>query len=49
MRSFSILLHVTEIEALVRKGVLLPESRADPDAIQAAVNDFLSSALGNEA
>jgi hypothetical protein len=46
MRSFSILLHVTEIEALVRKGFLVPESRADPDAIRAAVHDFLFSALG---
>jgi hypothetical protein len=49
MRSVNILLLVTEIDALVRKGFLLPESRADPDAIQAAVNDFLSSALGDGA
>ena len=49
MRSFSILLHVTEIEALVRKGFLVPECRADPDAIQAAVHDFHFSALGDGA
>jgi hypothetical protein len=49
LRSISILLHVTEIDALVRKGFLLSQSRADPDAIQAAVNDFFFSALGDGA
>jgi hypothetical protein len=38
-----------EIKALVRKGFLLPQSRADPDAIHAAVNDLLSSSLGDGA
>ena len=49
MRSFSILLHVTEIEALIRKGFLVPQSRSDPDAIRAAVHDFLFSTLDDGA
>ena len=49
MRSLSILSHVTEIEALVRKGLLEHEHRADPDIIRRAVYDLLASALGDGA
>ena len=44
-----ILLHVTEIEALVRKGYLQPHQRENTEALQAAVCDLLAQALDNSA
>ncbi len=45
MRCVSVLLHVTEIEVLVRKGYLKNEFRKDPSAIQFAINSFVDDAL----
>ena len=48
-RHVGILLHVTEIEALVRKGYLLPDQREDSWALQFAVLELLGNALDNPA
>jgi hypothetical protein len=39
--SVRVLLHVTEIDALVEKGFLKPERRHDQDAVESAINDFI--------
>jgi hypothetical protein len=44
-RSIAILVHESDIEALVRKQLLDPERRNDRDAIQAAIHDLLYSVL----
>jgi hypothetical protein len=40
--------HVTEIEALIRKGYLDAKSRDDRDAVEAALGAFVDDALANE-
>jgi putative ABC transport system substrate-binding protein len=42
MRHVGILLHVTEIEALVRKGYLQPDQCENTEALQAAVDRILN-------
>ena len=49
MRCVRVQLHVTEIDALIRKGYLDPKSRDDRDAIYAALGAFVDDALANEA
>jgi hypothetical protein len=45
LRHVGILLHVTEIEALVRKGYLPADQREYTEALQAAVCDLLAHVL----
>ena len=49
MRTVRILLHVTEIEALIRKGYLDHKSRDDRDAVEFAISSFVDDALTNQA
>ena len=48
-RHVRIMLHVTEIEALIRKGYLSQDDREDTWALQTAVCDLLFQALGDSA
>jgi hypothetical protein len=43
--SVRVLLHVTEIDALVEKGFLKPERRHDQDAVESAINSFICYAF----
>ena len=49
LRLVGIMLHVTEIEALVRKGYLPPDEREDIWALQTAVHDLLDKTLNDSA
>ena len=49
MRHVGILLHVTEIDALVQKGYLQPHQRENTEALQAAVCDLLAQGLDSSA
>ena len=49
MRSLWIELRVTEIEALVRIGLLKAETRNDPNAIREALYEYLDQTLGRAA
>jgi hypothetical protein len=46
LRCFMIELRETEIDALIRKGLLGAESRHDYDSVQSALYAFLDHALG---
>jgi len=46
LRCFMIELRETEIDALVRKGLLEAEDRHDYDSVQSALYAFLDRALG---
>ena len=46
LRCFMIELRETEINALIRKGLLELENRQDYDSVQAALYAFLDRALG---
>jgi hypothetical protein len=46
LRCLMIELHVTEIEALVRMGLLNPELRDDLEALSVALYDHLNRTLG---
>ena len=48
MRHVGILLHVTEIEALIRKGYLDQEFRDERSALEFAIDAFVWDALNNE-
>lgn len=48
MRHVGILLHVTEIEALIRKGYLDQKSRDDRGALEFAIDALVWDALANE-
>ena len=41
-----VVLHVTDIDALIRQGSLKEEQRQDPEAIQTAVMDLIYRTLG---
>jgi len=43
--SVRVLLHVTEIDALVDRGFLKPERRHDQDAVESAINSFICYAF----
>jgi hypothetical protein len=43
--SVRVLLHVTEIDALVERGFLKPERRHDQDAVESAINSFICYAF----
>jgi hypothetical protein len=45
MRSLMVWLHVTEIDALIRSGLMRPEQRGDLVAISDAVQGLLSRAF----
>jgi hypothetical protein len=45
-RAIRVLLHETEIGALIEKGYLSPAARYDHDALQIAINEFIDCALG---
>ncbi len=49
LRHVGIMLHVTEVEALVRKGYLSADKRNDIWALQAAVHELLYEVLDNSA
>jgi hypothetical protein len=49
LRLVEIMLRVTEIEALVRKGYLPPEERENIWALQTAVHDLLYKTLNDSA
>jgi hypothetical protein len=49
MVSLWVELHVTEIEALVRIGLLQAETRNDPNAIREALYGYLGQTLGRTA
>ena len=49
MRSLWIELHVTEIDALVRIGLLKAETRNDPNAICEALYKYFDRTLGRAA
>ena len=49
LRLVEIMLRVTEIEALVRKGYLPPEERENIWALQTAVHDLLDKTLNDSA
>ena len=49
LRHVGVLLHVTEIEALVRKGYLQSGQRENTEALQAAVCDLLVQVLEGSA
>ena len=46
LRCFMIELRETEIDALIRKGLLPPGNRHDYDSVQSALYAFLDRALG---
>jgi hypothetical protein len=46
MRCLTIELRETEIDALIRKGLLKPETRNDPSAVSDALYAFLEDTLG---
>jgi hypothetical protein len=46
LRCFMIELRETEIDALIRNGLLPPENRHDYDSVQSALYAFLDHALG---
>jgi hypothetical protein len=46
LRCFMIELRETEIEALIRNGLLSPENRHDYDSVQSAFYAFLDDAFG---
>jgi hypothetical protein len=46
LRAVRVLLHESEIDSLVRQGYLKQERRHLPDAVQAAINDFICDKLG---
>ena len=46
LRCFMIELRETEIDALIRNGLLQPENRHDYDSVQSALYAFLDRALG---
>jgi hypothetical protein len=46
LRCFLIELRETEIDALIRKGLLKLETRNDPNAVSAALYAFLDGTLG---
>ena len=46
LRCFMIELRETEIDALIRKGLMGAESRRDYDSVQSALYAFLDGALG---
>jgi hypothetical protein len=43
--SVRVLLHVTEIDALVERGFLKPERRHDQHAVESAINSFICYAF----
>jgi hypothetical protein len=45
LRCLMIELRETEIDALIAKGLLKPETRNDPNAVSEALYDFLDRAL----
>ena len=49
LRHVGIMLQVTEIEALVRKGYLPPEERENIWALQTAVHELLDKTLNDSA
>ena len=49
LRCMRILLHETEIDALIEKGFLKQERRHHSDAVQDAIDCFICSALGDAA
>ena len=49
LRCVRILLHETEIDALIEKGFLKQERRHHSDAVQDAIDGFICSALGDAA
>jgi hypothetical protein len=46
LRCFLIELRETGIDALIRKGLLKPETRNDPNAVSVALYAFLDGTLG---
>jgi hypothetical protein len=46
LRCFLIELRETEIDALIRKGLLKSETRNDPNAVSVALYAFLDGTLG---
>ena len=46
MRCLTIELRETEIDALIREGLLKPETRNDPSAVSDALYAFLDGTLG---
>jgi hypothetical protein len=49
MNSLRISLHVTQIDGLVRKGLLSQADRADPEALQCAIDALISTTLDDTA
>lgn len=49
MHSFRTSLHVTQIDGLIRKGLLSQADRADPEALQCAIDALISTALDDTA
>ena len=49
LRCVRILLHETEIDSLIEKGILKQERRHDSDAVQDAIDVFICSELGGAA
>jgi hypothetical protein len=49
LRCLTLEVRATEIEALVRKGLLEPEARNDSRAIKKAIYAFLDGTLGRDA
>ena len=45
LRCLTIELRETEIEALIREGLLTSEARNDPNALRSALYEFLGSVL----
>jgi hypothetical protein len=45
LRTVRLLLHESQVEALVRHGYLAEDDISDPDAVQGAVDTFLGDAL----
>jgi hypothetical protein len=46
LRCLTIELRETEIDALIREGLLKPETRNDPDAVRGALYEFFDRTLG---
>jgi hypothetical protein len=46
MTSLTVWLHVTEIDGLVRKGLLRQERRNEKEALRGAIYEVLARALG---
>ena len=46
LRCLTVQLRETEIDALIRKGLLKPETRNDPSAVSDALYAFLDGTLG---